>query len=47
MTTFDRIKPLFVFHENPENLNADIIEFQNDNYNKEEGVSLIDAKNDG
>lgn len=41
------IKPLFIFSDHPNTLDKEIIELACDNYNKELGSSLIDAKNDG
>lgn len=47
MTNLTLIKPLFVFSDDPNTLAKDIITFTGDNYNKELGSALIDAKNDG
>jgi site-specific recombinase XerD len=47
MTTLTPIQPLFVFSDDPNTLAKDIIIFSGDNYNKELGSALIDAKNDG
>jgi len=47
MTNLPQIKPLFVFSDDPNSLAKDIITFTGDNYNKELGSALIDAKNDG
>lgn len=41
------IRPLFILSDNPDKLYEDIITFAGDNYNKELGSALIDAKNDG
>jgi len=47
MTISDRIKPLFNLAEHPDNMNHELIIFSGDNYNKESGTTLIDAKHDG
>lgn len=47
MVNLTSIKPLFVFSDDPNTLTKDIITFTGDNYNKELGSALIDAKNDG
>ncbi len=41
-----RIEPLFVVHDQVEQLGHNIIKFVSDDYNKSNGISLIDAKND-
>jgi site-specific recombinase XerD len=41
-----RIKPLFILSDNPENMGRNIIQFISDDYNREIGSTLIDAKND-
>lgn len=46
MANLDTILPLFFLAENPENMGKDIVQFTADNYNKEFGSALIDAKND-
>ncbi len=40
------IKPLFILSDSIETLGKDIIQFTQDNYNKEDGTALIDAKTD-
>ena len=47
MVNLPLIKPLFIFSDDPNTLAKDIIIFTGDNYNKELGSALIDAKNDG
>lgn len=47
MTTLTPIKPLFILSDDPNTLAKDTITFSGDNYNKELGSALIDAKNDG
>jgi site-specific recombinase XerD len=47
MTTLTPIQPLFVFSDDPNTLAKDIMTFSGDNYNKELGSALIDARNDG
>jgi len=46
MEKTEQIKPLFMLSESPENMGASIIQFAHDDYNKEAGHALIDAKND-
>jgi len=41
------IQPLFILAETQEKMGNAIIQFTRDDYNKELGLSLIDAKNDG
>ena len=40
------IQPLFILADNPEQMGKAIIRFTRDDYNKELGTTLIDAKND-
>ena len=47
MANFEPIRPLFIFSDNSEHMGKGMIEFTGDDYNKELGSSLIDAKNDG
>lgn len=42
----DNIKPLFTLKNHPEHMGDSIITFTHDDYNKEHGVTLIDAKDD-
>ena len=46
MTISDPIKPLFNLAEDPDNMNHELITFSGDDYNKESGTALIDAKHD-
>lgn len=47
MANIEPIRPLFVISDNSEYMGKGMIEFTGDDYNKELGSSLIDAKNDG
>lgn len=47
MANFEPIRPLFILSDNSEHMGKGMIEFTGDDYNKELGSSLIDAKNDG
>lgn len=46
MSKFEPIQPLFILTEVSEKMGKDIIRFTRDNYNKELGSTLIDAKDD-
>lgn len=46
MANHTRIKPLFILADATDNIAKDIIQFADDNYNKELGTSLIDANDD-
>ena len=47
MTIFDPIKPLFNLADTHEHMSQEMITFSGDDYNKELGAALIDAKHDG
>ena len=46
MVKSEPIRPLFNLSENPEHMGEKIIEFSKDDYNKELGAAIIDARND-
>ncbi|MEO8402255.1 MAG: tyrosine-type recombinase/integrase [Gammaproteobacteria bacterium] len=46
MTFQGLVKPLFILANATDNIATDILKFADDNYNKELGSALIDAKND-